>query len=75
MIQLKSAREIETMAAGGRILAATHAHVKPAIVPGINALMDEFRAVILTQDWHPARHSSFATSHWGREPYEEVEMS
>ena len=46
-----------------------------AIVPGINALMDEFRAVILTQDWHPAGHSSFATSHWGREPYEEVEMS
>jgi nicotinamidase/pyrazinamidase len=46
-----------------------------AIVPGINALMDEFRAVILTQDWHPAGHSSFATSHWGRQPYEEVEMS
>ncbi len=45
-----------------------------AIVPGINALMDEFRAVILTQDWHPADHSSFATSHWGREPYETVEM-
>ena len=45
------------------------------IVPGINALMDEFRAVILTQDWHPAGHSSFATSHWGRQPYEEVEMT
>lgn len=45
------------------------------IVAGINALMEEFRAVILTQDWHPAGHSSFATSHWGREPYEEVEMS
>ena len=44
------------------------------IVPGINALMDEFRAVILTQDWHPAGHSSFVTSHWGRRPYEEVEM-
>jgi nicotinamidase/pyrazinamidase len=45
------------------------------VVQGINALMDEFRAVILTQDWHPAGHSSFATSHWGREPYEQVEMS
>ena len=45
------------------------------IVPGINALMDEFRAVILTQDWHPANHSSFATSHPGRQPYEQVEMS
>lgn len=45
-----------------------------AIVPGINALMDEFRAVILTQDWHPAGHSSFASSHPGRQPYEMVEM-
>jgi nicotinamidase/pyrazinamidase len=45
------------------------------VVQGINALMGEFRAVILTQDWHPAGHSSFATSHWGREPYEQVEMS
>ena len=44
------------------------------IVPGINALMDEFRAVILTQDWHPANHSSFATSHPGRQPYDQVEM-
>ncbi len=45
------------------------------IVAGINALWGEFRAVVLTQDWHPAGHSSFATSHWGREPYEQVEMS
>lgn len=36
MIQLKSARELETMAAGGRILAATHQHVKPAIQPGVS---------------------------------------
>lgn len=33
------------------------------IVQGINALMDHFDAVILTQDWHPAGHSSFASSH------------
>ncbi len=38
MIQLKSPRELETMAAGGRILAATHQHVKPAIVPGTTTL-------------------------------------
>lgn len=36
MIQLKSPREIETMAAGGRILAATHRHVQPAVQPGIS---------------------------------------
>lgn len=33
------------------------------IVAGINALMDDFGAVILTQDWHPAGHSSFASTH------------
>jgi len=33
------------------------------IVPGINLLMADFDAVILTQDWHPAGHSSFASSH------------
>ena len=33
------------------------------IVSGINALMAEADAVILTQDWHPAGHSSFASSH------------
>src|SRR5687767_2875015 len=38
VIQLKSPRELETMAAGGRILAATHQHVKPAIQPGVTTL-------------------------------------
>jgi nicotinamidase/pyrazinamidase len=45
-----------------------------AIVPGINALMGDFTAVILTQDWHPAGHSSFASTHPGHAPYEVVEM-
>lgn len=44
------------------------------IVPGINALMDDFGAVILTQDWHPAGHSSFASSHMAAEPFSTVEM-
>ncbi|KPP93033.1 MAG: nicotinamidase PcnA [Rhodobacteraceae bacterium HLUCCA08] len=44
------------------------------IVPGINALMDAFPAVILTQDWHPADHSSFASQHPGKAPMEMVEM-
>ncbi len=35
------------------------------IVAGINAAMAGFDAVILTQDWHPAGHSSFASSHPG----------
>lgn len=45
-----------------------------AIVQGINALMGEFDAVVLTQDWHPAGHSSFASSHPGKNPMELMEM-
>ena len=44
------------------------------IVPGINALMADADAVILTQDWHPSGHSSFASSHDGKAPYELTEM-
>lgn len=44
------------------------------IVPGINALMETFDAVILTQDWHPSGHSSFASSHDGAEPFGTIEM-
>ena len=45
-----------------------------AIVAGINSLMPDFGAVVLTQDWHPAGHSSFASAHDGRSPYEMTEM-
>ena len=44
------------------------------IVLGINALMSEAEAVILTQDWHPAGHASFASSHSGAAPYDMTEM-
>ena len=44
------------------------------IVAGINSRMNEVDAVILTQDWHPAGHSSFASSHAGRGPFELIEM-
>jgi nicotinamidase/pyrazinamidase len=43
-------------------------------VQDINALMPEFDAVILTQDWHPAGHSSFASSHEGKNPYDLIDM-
>ena len=45
------------------------------IVPGINALMSEVDAVILTQDWHPEGHSSFASSHPGAEVMSLIQMS
>jgi len=44
------------------------------IVAGINALMDDFGAVILTQDWHPAGHSSFASSHPGQNAFATITM-
>lgn len=44
------------------------------IVDGINALMPDFDAVILTQDWHPAGHSSFASAHEGKSPYDVIDM-
>jgi len=45
-----------------------------SIVPAINKLMDDFASVILTQDWHPAGHSSFASGHEGMAPFEMIEM-
>ena len=44
------------------------------IVSGINALMDGAEAVVLTQDWHPADHSSFASQHNGQDPYSLIDM-
>lgn len=45
-----------------------------SIVAGINAIMGQFDAVILTQDWHPAGHSSFASSHAGKSPFDVTDM-
>jgi nicotinamidase/pyrazinamidase len=45
-----------------------------AIIPRINALMDEFPVVVLTQDWHPLDHSSFAANHPGAQAFSVVEM-
>jgi nicotinamidase/pyrazinamidase len=44
------------------------------IIPAINRLSEHFDVVIQTQDWHPEGHSSFASSHQGKEPFEAIEM-
>lgn len=44
------------------------------IVPLVNDLIRNTEHVILTQDWHPAGHSSFASSHHGRQPFEAIDM-
>jgi nicotinamidase/pyrazinamidase len=45
-----------------------------AVVPFINRLAERFGHVALTQDWHPAGHSSFATSHPGSSPFQTISM-
>ena len=42
------------------------------VVPAINRLCEKFRHVVLTQDWHPPTHLSFASSHPGRQPFETI---
>jgi len=44
------------------------------IIPYINEEMVKYDCVVLTQDWHPKGHSSFATSHEGKNPLELIKM-
>ena len=44
------------------------------IIPAINRLIAGHDHVVLTQDWHPAGHSSFASSHPGKAPFEMIDM-
>ncbi len=44
------------------------------IIPYINKEMVKYDCVVLTQDWHPKGHSSFATSHEGKNPLELIKM-
>jgi nicotinamidase/pyrazinamidase len=45
-----------------------------AVIEPIHAIAPRFAHVILTQDWHPAGHSSFVSSHPGKRPFEQIEM-
>jgi len=44
------------------------------IVTLVNRLAENFRNVVLTQDWHPVGHLSFASAHAGRSPYDTIAM-
>ena len=44
------------------------------IIPYINEEMSKYECVVLTQDWHPKGHSSFATTHEGKNPLEFIKM-
>jgi nicotinamidase/pyrazinamidase len=45
------------------------------IVPAVNRLIARFDHIVLTQDWHPAGHMSFASSHPGQSPFATIEAS
>ncbi|MDE9451480.1 bifunctional nicotinamidase/pyrazinamidase [Aliiroseovarius sp. Z3] len=55
----------------GGALAVSHGD---EIIPLINELLPDFPVKVFTQDWHPAGHSSFASSHDGKDPYQTVQM-
>jgi nicotinamidase/pyrazinamidase len=45
------------------------------VVPVVNSLTPLFRHVVLTQDWHPPGHSSFASAHPGARPFQRIEAA
>ncbi|HUB30185.1 MAG TPA: bifunctional nicotinamidase/pyrazinamidase [Terracidiphilus sp.] len=45
-----------------------------AVIAPINRIAQRFDHVILTQDWHPAGHASFSSSHPGKQPFEQITM-
>ena len=45
------------------------------VVPVINALLPRFENVVLTQDWHPRGHASFASAHPGKKPFETTRLA
>jgi len=46
-----------------------------AVVGPVNRLAGAFRNVVLTQDWHPPGHASFASSHAGKKPFDMTELA
>ncbi len=55
----------------GGALAVANGH---EIVPLVNAIARRFKNVIITQDWHPAGHISFASAHQDRSPFEVIDL-
>ncbi|GJC30916.1 bifunctional pyrazinamidase/nicotinamidase [Acinetobacter sp. KAM398] len=45
------------------------------IIPCINALGRVFQNIVITQDWHPATHVSFAANHAGKQDYAQIQLS
>jgi nicotinamidase/pyrazinamidase len=46
-----------------------------AVIAPIHRIAASFEHIILTQDWHPPGHTSFAASHPGKHPFEQIDLS
>ncbi|MBR0989985.1 bifunctional nicotinamidase/pyrazinamidase [Bradyrhizobium japonicum] len=44
------------------------------VVPAVNRIAQKFANVVLTQDWHPRDHVSFASNHAGKQPFQAIEL-
>jgi nicotinamidase/pyrazinamidase len=55
---------------GGRLAIADG----DAVVPAINQIAGSFEHIVLTQDWHPADHTSFASQHQGKQPLDQIQL-
>jgi nicotinamidase/pyrazinamidase len=45
------------------------------VIEPIHKIARHFEHIVLTQDWHPANHTSFASAHPGKKPFEQIEVS
>jgi nicotinamidase/pyrazinamidase len=45
------------------------------VVPAINRIAEKFDNVVLTQDWHPGNHVSFAANHQSKRPFEMIDLA
>ena len=45
------------------------------VIAPITRVASRFAHIVLTQDWHPTNHTSFAASHAGKKPYESIELA
>jgi nicotinamidase/pyrazinamidase len=63
--------DVQNCFIAGGTLAVPHGE---DVVPVINRIAPAFKNIILTQDWHPRGHASFASSHPGRKPFETIQL-
>ena len=64
--------DVQNCFIAGGTLAVPHGE---DVVPIINRIAPAFQNVVLTQDWHPAGHASFASSHPGSKPFETIQLA